>query len=69
MFVKTGSWAQRELRAHLHAPTDHGRSDRHPTWASISTSGMLSADASLVFTDPTPPATSKAFYRIDVMMR
>lgn len=40
----------------------------NPTWTPISTSGMLAADTSLMLTDPTPPNTSKAFYRIDVTM-
>jgi hypothetical protein len=38
------------------------------TWTPISTTGMLSADSSLMLTDPSPPNTAKAFYRIDVTM-
>jgi hypothetical protein len=40
----------------------------NPTWTPISTSGMLAVDTSLLLTDPSPPNSSKAFYRIDVTM-
>jgi len=40
----------------------------NPTWTSVTTSGMLTADTSLLLTDPSPPNTAKAFYRIDVTM-
>jgi hypothetical protein len=40
----------------------------NPTWSPVSTSGMLSADTSLLLTDPSPPNAAKVFYRIDVTM-
>ena len=38
------------------------------TWTAVDTTGPLTTDTNLVLTDPSPPATPKAFYRIKVTM-
>ncbi len=40
----------------------------NPNWVTVQFVGVLGADANLLLSDPSPPATTKAFYRVRVTM-
>jgi len=67
---QTGQPIQVTVKGHVGRMYTLQRSTDLVTWSNIASSatGVLTADTSLMLTDPSPPVSPKLFYRVDVTM-